>query len=174
MKHFFGFGTKEKQSGADSTNSNLNNNIEQICGLSQLYSPEQEIVAHVRDVADILHEMEVIGDQQLSELRRAQEKNANCDVCQVIADHNFADEQQIAQAKANLYGFEFIRPEPEKIDREIFEKLEPEYIKSNRIMPVALKGQILVVATSRPSELFIIEDVKRQTRMNVEVVVCLE
>jgi type IV pilus assembly protein PilB len=173
MKHFFGFGTKEKQSGADSINSHSDNS-EQICGLSQLYSPEQEIVAHTRDAADILHEMKIITDEQLSELRRVQEKNENCDICQVIANLNFAGESDIARAKASLYGFEFIRPEPEKIDREAFEKLEPDYIKSNRIMPVALKGEILVVATSRPSDLFIIEDVKRQTQMNVEIVVCLE
>ena len=174
MKSFLGFGTKEKQPGAESTNNNSGNNIEQICGLSQLYSPEQEVVAHIRDVADILHEKQIISDQQLSELRRAQEKDSGRDICRIITDLNYADETEIAKAKAGLYGFEFVRLEPEKIDKEAFEKLEPDYIKSNRIIPVALKGQTLVAATSRPSDLFIIEDVKRQTGMNLEVVVCLE
>ena len=174
MKSFLGFGTKEKRSGAESTNNNSGNNSEQICGLSQLYCPEQEVVAHIRDVADILHEKEIISDQQLSELRRVQEKNASCDICQVIANLNYADETEIAKAKASLYEFEFVKLEPEKTDKEAFEKLETDYIKSNRIIPIALKGETLVAATSRPSDLFIIEDVKRQTGMNLEVVVCLE
>jgi len=41
-------------------------------------------------------------------------------------------------------------------------------------MPIALQGENLLVATSRPADLFIIEDVKRQTQMSVETVVCLE
>src|SRR4030042_4031634 len=106
MKNIFGFGTKEKRSGADSINSHSDKNSEQICGLSQLYSPEQEIVAHIRDVADILNEMKVITDEQLSELRRVQEKNENCDLCQVMANLTFAGESDIARAKASLYGFE--------------------------------------------------------------------
>jgi len=39
-------------------------------------------------------------------------------------------------------------------------------------MPVAIQGQTLLLATSRPADLFVIEDVKRQTRMKVEVLVC--
>jgi type IV pilus assembly protein PilB len=39
-------------------------------------------------------------------------------------------------------------------------------------MPIAMQGKTLVVATSRPGDLFVIEDVKRQAHMDVEVVVC--
>jgi len=50
--------------------------------------------------------------------------------------------------------------------------LDIEYIKANRIMPVNITGGTLTAATSRPAELFVIEEVKRQTKMAVDVIVC--
>ncbi|GAH58740.1 unnamed protein product, partial [marine sediment metagenome] len=95
-----------------------------------------------------------------------------CIANQIIKKLKLADETEISMAAASLYGFEFRRVKPKQVDKEAFDKLELNYIKSNRIMPIALQDETLVVATSRPSDLFVIEDVKRQTQMNVEVVVC--
>ena len=147
---------------------------EEISGLSTLYSPEQESPAHVRDVADVLSEWGKIAAEQLSEIRHIQEQRANCDVSEIIEELKIADEPEISMARASLYGFDFRRVEPEQVDRDAFGKLELDYIKSNLVMPIAVRGETLVVATSRPADLFIIEDIKRQTRMDVEVVVCLD
>jgi len=118
--------------------------------------------------------MGIITDDQLSKVRGIRKKRADCDVCQIIAELKLADELEISMAQASLYAFEFRRVEPEQVDRKAFDKLELEYIKSNHIMPIALRGKTLVVATSRPADLFVIEDVKRQTQMTVETVVCLD
>jgi type IV pilus assembly protein PilB len=85
-----------------------------------------------------------------------------------------ADEPDISMARAGLHGLEFCRVEPEQVSKDVFSKLEPDYIRSNRIMPIAVRGETLVVATSRPADLFVVEDVKRQTKMNIETIVCLE
>jgi type IV pilus assembly protein PilB len=69
---------------------------------------------------------------------------------------------------------EFRRFAPGQVERDVFDKLGLDYSKSNRIMAVEVNGDILTVATSRPSDLFVIEDVKRQAQMNVEMVVCPE
>jgi type IV pilus assembly protein PilB len=173
MTRFFGF--KEKRSDSDHISGYFDNSgSDEISGLSQLYCPERNSAAHIRDIADILHEMEVINAEQLSKIRSTNEKKADCDVSQIIVELNFADKVQISQARAVLYGLEFRRIDSEQVNREAFNKLEPNYIKSNRIIPVAIKDEILIVATSRPSDLFVIEDVKRQTQMKVETVVCLD
>ena len=175
MARLFGFRLKNKQTGENCiSNYSDNGCAEEISGLSQLYYPEQDSAAHVRDVADVLCEMGKITAKQLSKIRGIQKKRADCDVCQIITELKLADEPEISKAQASLYGFEFRQVEPEQVDREAFDKLELEYIKSNRIMPIAVRGKTLIVATSRPADLFVTEDVKRQTRMNVETVVCLE
>ncbi|MFZ2146118.1 MAG: hypothetical protein WAV28_02765, partial [Sedimentisphaerales bacterium] len=175
MARLFGFRLKDKRSGENCiSNYSDNGCAEEISGLSQLYCPEQDSTAHVRDVADVLCEMGKVTAKQLSKIRGIQKKRADCDVCQIIAELKLADEPEISKAQASLYGFEFRQVEPEQVDREAFDKLELVYIRSNHIMPIAIHGKSLVVATSRPADLFIIEDVKRQTQMNVKTVVCLD
>ncbi len=173
MTRIFGFKRKEQCSSEFDGRSNKGYE-EEISGLSQLYSPQQDSAPHIRDIADLLYDMKKITSDQLSELRRVQEKRAGCDVCQIVTELNLAGEPDISMARASLYGFEFRRIEVEQIDREAFNKLELSYIKGNHIMPVAIKGETLVVATSRPADLFVIEDVRRQTQMDIETIVCME
>ncbi|MGB2866595.1 MAG: ATPase, T2SS/T4P/T4SS family [Sedimentisphaerales bacterium] len=179
MARIFGFKVKEQRTSKNQISGHLDNgDDEEISGLSQLYSPEQEqeqeSATQVRDEADALSEMGKITGEQLSELRRIQKTRANCDICQLVKEQNLAHEPDISMARAYLHGFEFKKIEPEKVDKNVFNKLDLEYIKSNRIMPIEVRDDILVVATSRPADLFVIEDVKRQTQMKTETVVCLD
>ncbi|HEC02121.1 MAG TPA: type II/IV secretion system protein [Phycisphaerales bacterium] len=147
---------------------------EEITGLSQLYCPEQDSVSQTRDVADVLSETGKITAAQLSELRQKQKNRLGCDVHQLIRELKLVDDLDISVAQADLYDLKFRRVEPDQVDRNVFGKLDLDYIRSNRIMPVAVTGDTLVVATSRPADLFVIEDVKRQAQMKVETVVCPE
>jgi len=174
MARIFGFKAKDQSIGLNSVEDFPDNDgLEEINGLSQLYSPEQDAAVHVRDIADVLREMDKISEEQLSELRGIQEKT-DVDICKIIIEKNMVGEPEISMARAGLYGFEFRKIEPDQIDKHAFSRLNPDYITSNRIMPVAINGDNLVVATSRPGDLFVIEDVKRQTQMNLETVVCTD
>ena len=173
MKWPLEFGLKEGSFSENIvTGYSDNDSAGQIKGLSNLYCPEEDSVAHIRDVVDVLFEMGKIPADQLSEIKRIQREKPACDITQTIKELKLADESEILMAQAGLYGFEFRRVEPEQVDKQAFDKLELNYIKNNRIMPTAMQNETLVVATSHPADLFIIEDVKRQTRMDVKVVVC--
>ncbi|OHB73842.1 MAG: hypothetical protein A2Z25_10260 [Planctomycetes bacterium RBG_16_55_9] len=175
MARIFGFRLREGRSGDSRTGARPNDGFdEEISGLSQLYSPGEDSVSAIRDVADVLSEMGTITSEQLSEIRRKQKVKPNCDVCQIITELHLAGEPDISMARAGLYGLEFRRIDPEKVDRDAFGSLGIDYIRNNRIMPIAFRDQTLVVATSHPADLFVIEDVKRQTRMNTETIVCLD
>ncbi len=174
MARIFGFKAKVQSAGLNPVGDYPDNNgLEEISGLSQLYSPEQDAAVHVRDIADVLHEMGKITAEQLSELRQIQQRTDE-DVFKIITEKKFAVEPDISMARAGLYGFEFRKIEPDQVDKHVLTKLKIDYIKSNRIMPVSVNGENLVVATSHPGDLFIIEDVKRQTQMNIETVVCMD
>ncbi len=173
MKRFLGFRQNKAHPVENHSNSSSDNNpTEDICGLSNLYSPQEHTPAHVRDVADVLCEMGKITADQLSGVRQLHAEKKGSDIAQIIRELKLADELLISMAKAGLYGFKFRRIKSQEVDRNAFDKLELNYIKSNHIMPVAIQGNTLLVATSEPADLFVIEDVKRQTQMNVEVLVC--
>jgi type IV pilus assembly protein PilB len=174
MARLFGFKTKEQPVRLNPVDDFAENSgLEEICGLSTLYSPEQDSAVHIRDIADVLQEMEKITQDQLSEIRRLQEQT-NRDILKIIIESGFAKEPDISKARARLYNLEFREIEPGQIDKQVFGKLEVEYIKNNRIMPIAIDNDKLVVATSHPGDMFVIEDVKRLTNMDVETVVCLD
>ncbi|UCE49638.1 MAG: Flp pilus assembly complex ATPase component TadA [Phycisphaerales bacterium] len=175
MARIFGFKRRQTQVDDDQVTTCMDvGNEEEISGLSQLYCPEQDCVSQTRDVADVLAEMGKITAGQLSELRQTQKNRPGCDTLQLIKELKLADEQDVAIAQADLFDLKFRRVAPDQVDRSVFAKLEPDYIRSNRIVPVTISADTLVVATSRPADLFVIEDVKRQTQMKTETVVCLE
>ncbi|MBN2182320.1 MAG: Flp pilus assembly complex ATPase component TadA [Sedimentisphaerales bacterium] len=174
MARIFGFKSKVQSAGLDSLDDYRDyDGLEEISGLSQLYSPEQDATVHVRDIADVLQEMGKITAEQLSEIRQVQQQT-NKDICKIIAEKKFAEEPDISTARADLHGLEFRKIEPDQVDKQVLTRLKLEYIKSNRIMPIAVNGENLVVATSRPGDLFVIEDVRRQTQMSLEMVVCMD
>jgi type IV pilus assembly protein PilB len=175
MAGIFGFKRRGPRSGGSQVTGYTDDGCdEEISGLSQLYCPEQDTVSHTRDVADVLSEAGRITGDQLSQVRQIQKEKPNCDIFETIRDLKLVDEPDMSMAQAGLYDMEFRRIEPEQIDKKVFDKLDLDYVRSNRIMPISVRGDTLMVATSRPADLFIIEDVKRQAQMNIETVVCLE
>lgn len=178
MSLLSGLGSEKSRPEVDGANSpggleNLESEGEgEVKGLTNLYIPEEDDASAVRDIAQILFEKQKIDQQQLSQIRQSQSEKQGAELSRVISDLQFADEEEVARAQAELHGVEMQRPEPENIEREVFEKLQFEYIKENRVVPIAAEGERLTVATSRPGDVFVIEDIKRQSGMEVQVVVC--
>jgi type IV pilus assembly protein PilB len=146
----------------------------EITGLSSLYSPAQDAAPAIKDVADVLLEMGAIKPDDLAQLRDAQQKRPGSDVVATIRKMNIVQPNDLLVARAKLYGFEFRRIESEKVDKAAFARLDLEYIKAHRIMPISQDGDKLLVATSEPADIFVIDDVKRLVNMHVDVVVCPE
>lgn len=147
---------------------------ESVRGLSDLYTPDLEPTAqtHVRDMADILLEMGKITEEDYTRLRQSQANDPNCESIAWLLKENLVGEEDVLLAKAQLYGFEFQRVGPDDVEKAAFEKLSVDYIRSSSIVPVRTEGDTLVVATSEPANVFAIEDVKRQTQMELKVFVC--
>ncbi|MCP4612409.1 MAG: hypothetical protein GY845_27240, partial [Planctomycetes bacterium] len=144
-----GLRLKGKQSENIPVSDDLDTSCEEeITGLSQLYCPEQDEPTNIRDVLDVLLEMGKVTDNQFKKAREAHKKRADCDICQIITNLKIAKKDEIATAQASLHGIEFKQVDVEKVDKEAFSKLDIEYIKSNRIMPIEVHGKKLIVVTS--------------------------
>ncbi len=145
---------------------------DEVRGLSDLYSPEPTSQTHVRDAADILLEMGKITDEQYGRLRRELMNRPGIDVTTWLLKEGWVQSDDVLHAKAKLGGLEFRRVSPEAVEKEAFEKLDIAFIQRSNVVPIALEEDALLVATSEPANVFAIEDVKRQTGMDVRVVVC--
>jgi type IV pilus assembly protein PilB len=141
-------------------------------GLCDLYSPEPASHSHVRDVADILLEMEKLTDEQYGRLRRELMARPGMDAATWVLKENLAATADVLEAKARLSGLEFCRISPEDADKQAFRRLDPDFIKRSSIVPLRIEDDTLVVATSEPANIFALEEVKRLTQMETRVLVC--
>ena len=185
MKLPFAFEKKQDSSKADdrghldadiSEDANCPDD-ESICGLSELYFPEEADESHVRDIVDVLVEMGRLTSAQCAQLRRQCRRDGgeiDGDVEAILLKEGMVSSTEILTAKAELYGLEFRHIEPEDVKKEVLDKsgLDIDFIKSNSVCPVAIEEGTLVVATCEPANVFAIEDVKRRSQMEVQVSVC--
>jgi len=148
---------------------------ESIRGLSDLYVPEEPSDRHARDVVDVLLETDRITSEQHAQIRRdlaSSRAKRHSDVETLLLKAGMCGPEDILKAKAELCGLEFRHIEPQKIEKDAFGKLEIDFIRNSSVCPVAIEDGMLVVATSEPTNVLVIEDVKRQTLMDLQLIVC--
>jgi type IV pilus assembly protein PilB len=141
-------------------------------GLRMLYSPTATIKTHVRDLADILLEAQMLTSEQIETLRNEQQRGT-VDLDKYLQKLGIGKDD-VLKSKAKLFGFEYRKIAPADISKEIFDKLELNYIRTNLLIPIAITDGVLTVGASDPSNVFGIDDVKRHVGMPVDVVVCSE
>ncbi len=144
----------------------------EVRGLCDLYSPEPTSRVQVRDVVDVLLEMNKISDEQYGRLRRETLSKPGADPTTALLKEGLIGVNDILEAKAKLNGQEFRHITPQDVEKAAFGKLETDFIQRSNIVPIAIEGDTLVVATSEPANVFAMEDVRRQVGMELRVVVC--
>ena len=140
-------------------------------GLQNLYSPQATTQSRIRDIVDILLEQQALTSEQVDQIHE-RHQTAGTDIETLVTEQGI-NAEQILQAKAALYGYEFKAITPEDIDHNAFAMLDSQYIQTNQIMPISIaEDGTLMIATTQPANVFGIDDVKRQTGRAVDVVVC--
>jgi len=180
MKLHFGF-EKGKEPAQDCQQSYGSENAavglaedETIVGLSELYMPDEADESHVRDVADVLLEMGRITAEQQAQIRQEQSERPGSDAAILLLKAGICSSEDVLMAKAELCGLQFRHVSPDQVDKQAFQKLDIDFIRSASVCPVAVEDNTLIVATAEPTNVFAIEDVKRQAGMELQVVVCAQ
>jgi type IV pilus assembly protein PilB len=164
-----GSGYSERGAGSEACSED-----QSIVGLSDLYVPEDSVESQVRDVADVLLEMRKITPEQHACLRQEQLQRPGSDPAVLLLKAGLCRPEDILLAKAEQCGLEFRHIVPADVDKKVFEKLDLDFIRSSSVCPIGVEEETLVIATSEPANVFAFEDVKRQTRMDLRVVVCTQ
>jgi len=177
MKLPFAFGSKTDSSESSQAlqplwNAEGASNEEAVRGLSELYSPEKAGESHVYDIVDILLEADKIDSEQYATIRAREKANPARDIESLIVETGWVEVNDVLAAKASLYDLEFRPISPESVNGQVFAKLDVDFILDASVCPIAEEEGTLVVATSEPGNVFAIEDVRRQTQMDVKVVLC--
>ena len=91
-----------------------------------------------------------------------------------ITKLGFLQENQLSEFVAKQYGVPDINLDEFDIDPAVIQLIPEEVAQKHAVIPVNRAGSTLILATSDPSNIFAIDDIKFLTGYNVEVVVAAE
>jgi type IV pilus assembly protein PilB len=91
-----------------------------------------------------------------------------------ITQLGYLDEQELTDFVAKQYGVPSINLEEFEIDPAVIELIPEEVAAKHGVVPVNRAGSTLILATSDPSNIFALDDIKFLTGYNIQPVVAAE
>lgn len=134
-----------------------------------LWQPTQSVAR--KSVEQLLLERGQITEAHLAQARQLANQTPGKSLAQLLLQMNAASEAQILSALAETLGMGFEQPDRSQIDSVAFELLPADYIRKHLVLPLRLDGKVLVVGMADPTNVFLIDEVKRRIKRDVRTVV---
>jgi type IV pilus assembly protein PilB len=132
---------------------------------------QPEAASARKTVEQLLLERGIIQDEQLDQARKVQAQTPGKSLTQILLTMNAASEAQLLAAQAETLGMAFEVPEKSKIEQPAFDLLPPDYIRKHFVLPMRLEGKTLIVGVADPTNVFLLDEVRRKTKRDVKAVV---
>ncbi len=105
-----------------------------------------------------------------SALQRQKQDGRNKLLGEILVDEEFCSEDQVVECLAEEYGVPYAKLEARLLDLKVIDVLPREYIEQNLVLPLFAVRQTLTIAISEPSNLFLIEEIRGLSKMQVQIV----
>lgn len=89
---------------------------------------------------------------------------------EILVDLEFCTEDQIVECLAAEYGVPYAKLDARLADPKTAELIPREYIENNLVFPLFCVRGVLTIAVSEPSNLFLVDEVKQLTNLEVQIV----
>jgi len=134
-----------------------------------LWAPETSRVR--KSVEQLLLERGHIAQEQLAQARQVQSQTPGKGIAQILLTMSAATEAQILSALAETLGLTFEAPDRNAIDPRAFQMLSPDYIRKHFVLPLRYLDKAVVVGMADPTNVFLVDEIKRKLKRDVKVVV---
>jgi type IV pilus assembly protein PilB len=136
----------------------------------ELWKPEGEDHPH-RGPERILLDSGVITAPQLEQAVQHQQTNPRLSVLESLVQLKAITEVQALEAVAEYFMLPFHHISAPEMDREVFSLLPVDYLKAKLVLPIRREQDDVVVGIVDPADIFLIDDLKRRMKLNVQLVV---
>ncbi|MBW8035522.1 MAG: type II/IV secretion system protein [Planctomycetes bacterium] len=89
---------------------------------------------------------------------------------EVLVDFGYCGEGQIVSAIAEAYGVPYAQITPKICDPQVTEVLPREFLEEYTVLPLFKVNNILTIALSEPSNVFLIDEIERLSNCKVQIV----
>ncbi len=122
-------------------------------------------------LADVLIAEKVVNADQLAKLLDESRK-ANVRFVDALIAKKVIDEGALLQIFAKHYRMTIVDVSGLDLDQELVALISAALCKKHRILPFGKRGNTLVIATSDPTNVQCLDEIRFQTRLRVEQVLC--
>lgn len=122
-------------------------------------------------LADVLVNEKVIDAERLSQIIEDSRKR-NLRFIDAILESKIIDEDTLLKILAKNYRLTIMDLSGLDLDMELVALVSPALCKKHRILPVGKRGNTLLIATSDPTNVQCLDEIRFQTRLRVEQVLC--
>jgi len=113
----------------------------------------------------------VVTEEQIEKaLAEQTEKGHRKLLGELLVELGFCTENQIASALAEAYGVPYAQISPKMCDPKVIELLPREFLEEHIVLPLFKVYNVLTIAVSEPSNVFLLDEIERVTGCKVQVV----
>src|SRR5687768_9888831 len=117
----------------------------------------------------------LINDQQL---RLAEDKQkelgGNEPIARVLVNMGFIEERDRVRCLGKVWGIHFIDVNEQGPQAEAIQLLSPQLAKRFKTLPIEIKDGKLVVAMANPLDIFVIDELRLSTGLEIEAMIAVE
>ncbi len=122
-------------------------------------------------LGDVLIARGYLTEEQLLGALSAQQAGGRSKLLgEVIVEQELCTEDQVVECLANVYGVPYAKLEARMYDPKVVDVLPREYVENNLVLPLFLIDDVLTVAISEPSNVFLIDEIGSLTGHRIQVV----
>jgi type IV pilus assembly protein PilB len=124
-----------------------------------------------RRLGHLLVEKGYLSDQDLqSALERQKQEGRDKLLGEILVEHNYCSEEQVVECLAAECGVPYAKLDARLVDMRIVDVLPREYVERNLALPLFVVRGVLTVAVSEPSNLFLIDEIRGLSNLQVQIV----
>lgn len=112
----------------------------------------------------------VTAEQIEKALNEQREKGHRKLLGELLVEMGYCTENQIASALAQTYGVPYAQVSPKICDAKTFEILPREFLEEHIVLPLFKVHDVLTVAVSEPTNVFLIDEIERISGCKIQVV----
>jgi len=124
-------------------------------------------------IGELLVKENLLSAEQLAKAREETRQRGGRLGAQITA-LGFLDENELTDFVAKQYGVPSINLDEFEIERAVIQLIPEEVATKHGVIPVNRAGSTLILATSDPSNIFALDDIKFLTGYNIQPVVAVE
>jgi len=124
-----------------------------------------------RRLGNLLMDKGYVSEEDLRAALQKQQQGSRSELLgEILVDEGVCSEDQVVECLAAEYGVPYAKLEARLFDPAVVDVLPREYIEQNLVLPLFVVRGVLTLAVSEPSNLFLIEEVRGLSKLQVQIV----